>query len=172
MRPAVDIGLSVSRIGSKAQPYALKQITSEIRLELAQYRELSVFAKLSDNDVDAVTKALLEKGAILTELMKQGPNAPLALHKIFFIIRAATSGMISNFVSYTSNIEILVQNVQKALFKFLDSEEIMEAFNPFFTYMEYIDSEDFEETIEVLDTALEYFAADFEANTLPSLIKA
>jgi proton translocating ATP synthase F1 alpha subunit len=170
MRPAVDVGNSVSRIGSKAQPYVLKQITSEIRLELAQYRDLVMFAKLSDGDVDEVTASILKRGAILTEIMKQGPNQPLPLHKIFFIIRAATAGIIYNFLSYTTSVELLVQSIEKALFEFLDSAEVLETFQPSFDYMEYIDGEDYSDSIEVLDSALEYFNMEFHANILPKVL--
>ena len=102
--------------------------------------------------------------------MKQGPNQPLPLHKIFFIIRAATAGIIYNFLSYTTSVELLVQSIEKALFEFLDSAEVLETFQPSFDYMEYIDGEDYSDSIEVLDSALEYFNMEFHANILPKVL--
>jgi len=77
-RPAVDSGLSVSRVGSAAQTKAMKQVASSIKLELAQYRELLAFAQFG-SDLDAATKEVIEHGARLTELLKQGQYQPLTL---------------------------------------------------------------------------------------------
>jgi F-type H+-transporting ATPase subunit alpha len=70
IRPAVNVGLSVSRVGSAAQIKAMKQVAGTIKLELAQYREMAAFAQFA-SDMDASTRALLERGARLTELLKQ-----------------------------------------------------------------------------------------------------
>ena len=75
-RPAVDSGLSVSRVGSAAQTKAMKQVSSSLKLELAQYRELLSFAQFG-SDLDATTKEVIEHGARLTELLKQGQYQPL-----------------------------------------------------------------------------------------------
>ena len=77
-RPAVDSGLSVSRVGSAAQTKAMKQVSSSLKLELAQYRELLAFAQFG-SDLDASTKEVIEHGARLTELLKQGQYIPLSL---------------------------------------------------------------------------------------------
>ena len=77
-RPAVDSGLSVSRVGSAAQTKAMKQVSSSLKFELAQYRELLSFAQFG-SDLDAATKEVIEHGARLTELLKQGQYQPLTL---------------------------------------------------------------------------------------------
>ena len=77
VRPAVNGGLSVSRVGGAAQTKAMRQVASRLRLELAQYRELQVFAQFS-SDMDAATQSMLHYGALLTELLKQPNNAPLS----------------------------------------------------------------------------------------------
>jgi F-type H+-transporting ATPase subunit alpha len=87
-RPAVDSGLSVSRVGSAAQTKAMKQVSSSLKLELAQYRELLSFAQFG-SDLDASTKEVIEHGARLTELLKQGQYQPLSLaHEIITLFSA------------------------------------------------------------------------------------
>ena len=72
IRPAVNVGLSVSRVGSAAQTKAMKKVAGSIKLELAQYREMAAFAQFG-SDLDASTQKLLNRGSKLTELLKQGP---------------------------------------------------------------------------------------------------
>lgn len=87
-RPAVDSGLSVSRVGSAAQTKAMKQVSSSLKLELAQYRELLSFAQFG-SDLDAATKEVIEHGARLTELLKQGQYQPLSLaHEVITLFTA------------------------------------------------------------------------------------
>lgn len=87
-RPAVDSGLSVSRVGSAAQTKAMKQVSSSLKLELAQYRELLAFAQFG-SDLDASTKEVIEHGARLTELLKQGQYTPLSLsHEVLSLFSA------------------------------------------------------------------------------------
>lgn len=87
-RPAVDSGLSVSRVGSAAQTKAMKQVSSSLKLELAQYRELIAFAQFG-SDLDTTTKEVIEHGARLTELLKQGQYAPLTLaHQVLSLFSA------------------------------------------------------------------------------------
>jgi len=87
-RPAVDSGLSVSRVGSAAQTKAMKQVSSSLKLELAQYRELLSFAQFG-SDLDATTKEVIEHGARLTELLKQGQYQPLSLaHEVITLFTA------------------------------------------------------------------------------------
>ena len=76
IRPAVNVGLSVSRVGSAAQIKAMKQVAGSIKLELAQYREMAAFAQFS-SDLDAATQKLLGRGARLTELLKQPQYSPM-----------------------------------------------------------------------------------------------
>ena len=80
IRPAVNVGLSVSRVGSAAQIKAMKQVAGSIKLELAQYREMAAFAQFA-SDLDAATQKLLGRGERLTELRKQAQYAPMAIEK-------------------------------------------------------------------------------------------
>ncbi len=91
MRPAVNVGLSVSRVGSSAQTKAMKKATGSIRVDLAQYREMAVFTQFS-SDLDEVTKKQLNHGNILMELLKQPLEHPLAMHEQVIILLAVTSG--------------------------------------------------------------------------------
>jgi F-type H+-transporting ATPase subunit alpha len=88
MRPAVNVGLSVSRVGSAAQTKAMKRATGSIRVDLAQYREMAVFTQFS-SDLDEVTKNQLNHGSILMELLKQPLEHPLAMHEQVIILIAA-----------------------------------------------------------------------------------
>ena len=91
IRPAVNTGLSVSRVGSSAQTKAMKSVAGPVKLELAQYREMAAFAQFG-SDLDAATQALLNRGARLTELMKQPQYSPLTNAEIVVIIYAGTKG--------------------------------------------------------------------------------
>ncbi|NUB44425.1 F0F1 ATP synthase subunit alpha [Fertoebacter nigrum] len=91
IRPAVNTGLSVSRVGSSAQTDAMKSVAGPVKLELAQYREMAAFAQFG-SDLDASTQQLLNRGARLTELMKQPQYAPLTNAEIVCVIFAGTKG--------------------------------------------------------------------------------
>jgi F-type H+-transporting ATPase subunit alpha len=91
IRPAVNTGLSVSRVGSSAQTNAMKSVAGPVKLELAQYREMAAFAQFG-SDLDASTQALLNRGARLTELMKQPQYSPLTNAEIVCVIYAGTKG--------------------------------------------------------------------------------
>src|SRR5699024_2806698 len=91
IRPAVNTGLSVSRVGSSAQTSAMKSVAGPVKLELAQYREMAAFAQFG-SDLDAATQRLLNRGARLTELMKQPQYSPLTNAEIVCIIYAGTHG--------------------------------------------------------------------------------
>jgi F-type H+-transporting ATPase subunit alpha len=80
IRPAINVGLSVSRVGSAAQIKAMKQVAGRIKLELAQYREMAAFAQFS-SDLDAATQRLLARGSRLTELLKQGQFQPMPVEE-------------------------------------------------------------------------------------------
>ena len=90
IRPAVNVGLSVSRVGSSAQIKAMKQVAGKIKLELAQYREMAAFAQFS-SDLDASTQQLLARGARLTELLKQPQFAPFPVEDQVVVIFAGTT---------------------------------------------------------------------------------
>ena len=91
IRPAVNVGLSVSRVGSAAQIKAMKQVAGKIKGELAQYREMAAFAQFG-SDLDAVTQRLLNRGARLTELLKQPQFSPLKMEEQVCVIWAGTNG--------------------------------------------------------------------------------
>ncbi|MGY6635379.1 MAG: F0F1 ATP synthase subunit alpha [Alkalilacustris sp.] len=91
IRPAVNTGLSVSRVGSSAQTSAMKSVAGPVKLELAQYREMAAFAQFG-SDLDASTQRLLNRGARLTELMKQPQYSPLTNAEIVCVIFAGTQG--------------------------------------------------------------------------------
>ena len=91
IRPAVNVGLSVSRVGSAAQVKAMKQVAGSIKLELAQYREMAAFAQFA-SDLDASTQRLLARGARLTELLKQPQYQPLAVEEQVIVIYAGVNG--------------------------------------------------------------------------------
>lgn len=91
IRPAVNVGLSVSRVGSAAQIKAMKQVAGKIKLELAQYREMAAFAQFA-SDLDATTQALLARGARLTELLKQPQYKPVPVEEQVAAIFAGTRG--------------------------------------------------------------------------------
>ncbi|MAN89398.1 MAG: F0F1 ATP synthase subunit alpha, partial [Hyphomonadaceae bacterium] len=91
IRPAVNVGLSVSRVGSAAQTKAMKKVAGSMKGELAQYREMAAFAKFG-SDLDAATQRLLNRGARLTELLKQPQYSPLLMEEQVFVIYAGTRG--------------------------------------------------------------------------------
>ena len=91
IRPAVNTGLSVSRVGSSAQTNAMKSVAGPVKLELAQYREMAAFAQFG-SDLDAATQQLLNRGARLTELMKQPQYSPMTNAEIVCVIFAGTQG--------------------------------------------------------------------------------
>jgi F-type H+/Na+-transporting ATPase subunit alpha len=91
IRPAVNVGLSVSRVGSAAQIKAMKQVAGRIKLELAQYREMEAFSQFA-SDLDAATQRLLARGARLTELLKQGQYDPMPAEEQVCVIYAGVNG--------------------------------------------------------------------------------
>jgi F-type H+-transporting ATPase subunit alpha len=95
IRPAVNVGLSVSRVGSAAQIKAMKQVAGTIKLELAQYREMAAFAQFA-SDMDASTRQLLERGARLTELLKQPQYDPMLVEEQVAVIFSGVKGYLDN----------------------------------------------------------------------------
>jgi proton translocating ATP synthase F1 alpha subunit len=91
IRPAINVGLSVSRVGSAAQLKAMKQVAGTLKLELAQYREVAAFAQFG-SDLDAATQYLLNRGARLTEMLKQPQFTPIPIEQQVVIVYAATKG--------------------------------------------------------------------------------
>ena len=95
IRPAINVGLSVSRVGSAAQIKAMKQVAGSIKLELAQYREMEAFSQFA-SDLDAATQRLLARGARLTELLKQPQYSPLPVEEQVVAIFAGVRGFLDN----------------------------------------------------------------------------
>ncbi len=93
IRPAINVGLSVSRVGSAAQVKAMKQVAGTIKLELAQYREMAAFAQFG-SDLDAATQRLLNRGARLTELLKQSQFSPMTVEEMVVSIFAGVRGFL------------------------------------------------------------------------------
>jgi F-type H+/Na+-transporting ATPase subunit alpha len=93
VRPAVNVGISVSRVGGSAQTKAMKGVAGRLRLDLAQFRELEAFAAFA-SDLDAATKRQLERGARTVEILKQGQYEPMAVEQQVMIIYAVTNGLI------------------------------------------------------------------------------
>jgi len=122
VRPAVNVGLSVSRVGGNAQTKAMKQVAGRLRLDLAQYRELAAFAQFG-SDLDKQTQAQLSRGRRLTELLKQAQYAPLPVERQVLIVFAGTQGHL-NDVDVES-----VGRWEEELNKFLDRQgrDVLEA---------------------------------------------
>ena len=95
IRPAINVGLSVSRVGSAAQLKAMKQVAGSLKLFLAQYREVAAFAQFG-SDLDAATKQTLSRGERLTELLKQKQYSPMAVNEMVPLIYAGVNGMLDN----------------------------------------------------------------------------
>ena len=110
VRPAINVGISVSRVGGSAQTKAMKKIAGRLRLDLAQFRELEAFAAFG-SDLDAASKAQLERGARLVELLKQPQYTPYALERMIVSIWAGTTGQLDS---------IPVQDIRRFESEFLD----------------------------------------------------
>ena len=95
IRPAVDVGISVSRVGGSAQIKAMRTVAGQLKLDLAQYRELAAFAKLS-SDLDKTTKATLTRGEKITEILKQPQYHPQPVEDQVMLIFAATRGFLTH----------------------------------------------------------------------------
>lgn len=95
IRPAINVGISVSRVGGNAQIKSMKKVSGTLKLDQAQYRELEAFAKFG-SDLDAATKAVLDKGVRNVEILKQGQYSPVSVEKQVAIIYAGTKGLLRN----------------------------------------------------------------------------
>lgn len=107
IRPALNVGLSVSRVGSAAQTKAMKQVAGRLRLELSQYRELAAFAQFGTSELDKTTRAQLERGQRITEILKQPQYTPMLLEKQVMILYAAINGYLDDIpVGRVSTFEV------------------------------------------------------------------
>jgi len=96
IRPAINVGLSVSRVGASAQRKAMRQVAGRLRLDLAQFRELQAFAQFGAADLDKVTRDQLERGRRITEVLKQPQYSPMSLGKEVMILYAVTNGYLDD----------------------------------------------------------------------------
>ncbi len=114
VRPAVNVGISVSRVGGSAQIKAMKGVAGRLRLDLAQYRELEAFASFA-SDLDATTKRQLDRGARTVEMLKQGQYAPMSVEKQVMIIYAVANGYVDDVATNK------VQAWEKGFHEFMDT---------------------------------------------------
>ena len=114
-RPAINVGISVSRVGSAAQTKAMKKVAGKIKLELAQFRELEAFMQFS-SDLDAETKKRIDSGRRMTEMLNQGRGVPLPFEMEAAVIFAATNGYFDSFLPEQ------VSAVEKKLQEYLSRE--------------------------------------------------
>lgn len=115
IRPAINVGLSVSRVGGSAQVKAMKSVAGTLRLELAQYREVEAFSQFA-SDLDATTQAQLARGSRLVEALKQGQYQPLAVEKQIITIFAVTNGYVDKYAASA------VQKYEKEMLSYIESK--------------------------------------------------
>lgn len=128
VRPAINVGLSVSRVGGAAQTKAMKQVSGTMRLDLAQYRELAAFAQFS-SDLDKETQAKLERGARLVELLKQPQYQPMQLPEQVIVMFAATKGFMDDIpIDHIQNFsKTLIEYIQTMCPKILENISTQQA---------------------------------------------
>jgi F-type H+-transporting ATPase subunit alpha len=115
VRPAINVGISVSRVGGKAQTKAMKKIAGRLRLDLAQYRELAAFAQFG-SDLDKATQAQLTRGERMVELLKQGQYQPVPVERQVAIIYAGTNGYLDDLPTTS------IRAFEIGFFEFLDKD--------------------------------------------------
>ena len=151
IRPAINVGLSVSRVGGAAQIKATKQVAGTLKLDLAQYRELEAFAQFA-SDLDASTKAQLERGQRMVELLKQGVNKPLVIEKQVTILYAGVNGFIddidpSDIVKFENEFHSFIEQKYSSLLSDIAAKKKID-----------------DDVKEVLETAINEFKTIFKAN--------
>ena len=127
VRPAVNVGLSVSRVGSAAQVKAMKQVAGTIKLDLAQFREMEAFAKFG-SDLDASTQKLISRGQKLAELLKQSQYSPLQMEEQVLILYAGVKGYlemveVKNISAFEKDLLSYFKNTQKTILEQIAKEE-------------------------------------------------
>jgi F-type H+-transporting ATPase subunit alpha len=116
VRPAINVGISVSRVGGSAQIKAMRKVAGTLRLDLAQFREMAAFAQFA-SDLDAATRAQLERGKRLVELLKQGQYVPLPVEKQVVIVYAGTQG-------YTDKLPVeSLRQYEEDLYRYIDEKQ-------------------------------------------------
>ncbi|MFM9015392.1 MAG: F0F1 ATP synthase subunit alpha [Candidatus Nanopelagicus sp.] len=154
VRPAINVGISVSRVGGSAQTKAIKKIAGRLRLDLAQYRELEAFAAFG-SDLDAASKAQLERGARMVELLKQGQYSPFSVERQVASIWAGTTGKMDS---------IPVVDIRRFESEFLDfiARERKQIFDVISTTRELSD-----DTVASLEEAIATFKTQFKSSVAP-----
>ncbi len=150
VRPAVNVGLSVSRVGGNAQIKAMKQVAGTLRLDLAQFREMAAFAQFG-SDLDPATQKMLKRGERLVEILKQDQYQPLPVERQVLLIYAATRGYVDQYEPAA------LRRYEEELFPFIESRH-PEAFKIISEKKQLSD-----EVKEKLDAALEAFKKEFAA---------
>lgn len=130
VRPAINVGLSVSRVGGSAQVKAMKQVAGTLRLDLAQYRELEAFAAFG-SDLDAATQKQLTRGARLVEVLKQPQYQPLSMEKQVSILYAGTRGFLDTLpleqlADYEKGLHEFIENKYPTILKSLDEKQAID----------------------------------------------
>jgi F-type H+-transporting ATPase subunit alpha len=130
IRPAVNVGLSVSRVGGSAQIKAMRQVAGTLRLELAQYRELAAFAMFA-SDLDKATQAQLNRGQRLTEILKQDQYQPLQFSRQILIIYAGTNAFLDDLPvdqcrAFEKGLYAYVETMNPGLLKAIDDKKVLD----------------------------------------------
>lgn len=156
VRPAINVGISVSRVGGSAQTKAIKKIAGRLRLDLAQYRELEAFAAFG-SDLDAASKAQLERGARMVELLKQGQYSPFSVERQVASIWAGTTGKMDS---------IPVPDIRRFESEFLDflARERKQIFDVISATRELTD-----DTVKALEEAVTTFKTQFKSSVAPAV---
>ncbi|MEW6299755.1 MAG: F0F1 ATP synthase subunit alpha [Thermodesulfobacteriota bacterium] len=150
IRPAVNVGISVSRVGGAAQIRAMKQVAGSLRLDLAQYREMAAFAQFG-SDLDPTTQRLLARGSRLVEILKQGQYQPLPVERQILIIYAGTNGFVDHLP------ESALKRYEQDLFRFVEARH-PDVFSDILTKRELTD-----DLRAKIDAALKEFNDSFTA---------
>ncbi len=151
IRPAINVGLSVSRVGGAAQVKATKQVAGTLKLDLAQYRELESFAQFA-SDLDASTRAQLERGQRMVELLKQGVNKPLVIEKQVAVLYAGVNGFLDDIdpadvVKFENEFHEFIESKYSSLLTDLNAKKKID-----------------DDIKEVLETAINEFKTIFKAD--------
>jgi F-type H+-transporting ATPase subunit alpha len=150
VRPAINVGNSVSRVGGSAQIKAMRQVAGTLRLDLAQYRELAAFAQFG-SDLDKATQAQLTRGARLVEILKQPQYAPLPVERQVVVIYAGTNGYLDNVALGD------VRSFEIDLYKFIEARHPQ-------VFKDIVAKKQLDDQLKAeLDAAVKQFAADFAA---------
>jgi len=151
VRPAINVGISVSRVGGSAQTKAMKKIAGRLRLDLAQFRELEAFAAFG-SDLDTASKAQLERGARMVELLKQGQYSPYSLERQIVSIWAGTTGKLDDVAvadirRFESELLDFIGRERKEIFTVISETKVLE-----------------DDTVAKMETAVADFKKQFKSS--------